>query len=134
MRRAERPGAPQGGRVLVVDDEPDIRELLELTLLRMGLGVASVGTIAEAKDELKAARYDLCLTDMRLADGEGLELARRLREAAPGLSIVLISGYFYRDDTEIAEALAAGVVDGFVSKPFQHDAIRTIVRNAHTRP
>ena len=54
-----------------MDDEPDIRELLELTLARMGLGVDAVGLIAEAKERLKAERYDLCLTDMRLGDGDG---------------------------------------------------------------
>ena len=86
MRRAERasdrPGATHAAQVLVVDDEPDIRELLELTLVKMGLGVASVGTIAEAKERLKSERYDLCLTDMRLADGEGLELVRYIAAAA----------------------------------------------------
>ena len=59
-------------RVLVVDDEPDIRELLELTLAKMGLGVDSAGSIAEAKERLRATKYQLCLTDMRLSDGEGL--------------------------------------------------------------
>ena len=83
MRRADRAGERRGGgareasaQVLVVDDEPDIRELLELTLVKMGLGVESVGTVAEAKERLKSERYDLCLTDMRLADGEGLDLVR----------------------------------------------------------
>ncbi|HVL34867.1 MAG TPA: response regulator, partial [Burkholderiales bacterium] len=80
MRRAERGTAARGGQVLVVDDEPDIRELLELTLVRMGLGVASAGSIAEAKARLKGERYDLCLTDMRLPDGEGLELVRHIAQ------------------------------------------------------
>src|SRR3989440_481978 len=73
MKRAERRAASRGASVLVVDDEPDIRELLELTLVKMGLDVESVGSIAEAKERLKSDSYDLCLTDMRLADGEGLE-------------------------------------------------------------
>src|SRR5207237_10753658 len=73
-RRLKRAAA----HVLVVDDEPDIRELLELTLVRMGLDVASVGTIAEAKEKLRQDRYDLCLTDMRLSDGEGLDLVRHI--------------------------------------------------------
>ena len=77
-RRPERRVAHTSRRVLVVDDEPDIRELLELTLARMGLGVDAVGSIAEAKERLKAERYDLCLTDMRLGDGDGLELVRHI--------------------------------------------------------
>src|SRR5215467_3211775 len=63
MARTDRRAEGRGASVLVVDDEPDIRELLELTLVKMGLGVESVGTIAEAKDRLKGERYDLCLTD-----------------------------------------------------------------------
>ena len=69
MKRAERGGDAREHCVLVVDDEPDIRELLELTLVKMGLGVDSVGSIGAAKDRLRDARYQLCLTDMRLPDG-----------------------------------------------------------------
>ena len=131
MRRAERPGAPQGGRVLVVDDEPDIRELLELTLLRMGLGVASVGTIAEAKDELKAARYDLCLTDMRLADGEGLELVRHIAALPADLPVAVITAH---GSTENAvAALKAGAFD-YVSKPVGLEQLRALVRSALSLP
>ena len=120
--------------VLIVDDEPDV--CWALTRILNAGGILSV-TTASGHEALRLVRQEpllLAFVDAKLPDGEGLEVAGRLREAAPGLSIVLISGYFYRDDTEIAEALAAGVIDGFVSKPFQHDAIRTIVRNAHTRP
>ena len=79
-RRSARSAAPQ---VLVVDDEPDIRELLELTLLAMGLDVdARRHRSREAKRAARAtSRFDLCLTDMRLPDGEGLELVRAHRRA-----------------------------------------------------
>ena len=63
-------------RVLVVDDEEDIRELLDLTLARMGLPADCAGTVAEARQYLEKERYTLCLTDMRLPDGEGLEIVR----------------------------------------------------------
>ena len=82
MKR-ERRNPARNAQVLVVDDEPDIRELLELTLTKMGLGVQAVGSIAEAKECLKAEHYDLCLTDMRLGDGEGLELVRTSRRPPP---------------------------------------------------
>jgi CheY-like chemotaxis protein len=78
MKRGERKPAHRERRVLVVDDEPDIRELLELTLAKMGLAVAAVGTLAEARERLREGRFDLCLTDMRLPDGEGLDLVRHI--------------------------------------------------------
>src|SRR6185295_19521711 len=91
MKRAERRSGQRSAQaqVLVVDDEPDIRELLELTLVRMGLGVASVGSIAEAKERLKSERYDLCLTDMRLGDGEGLELVRHISGMGADLPVAV---------------------------------------------
>src|SRR5512144_2371362 len=88
-----RAGVPRGAQVLVVDDEPDIRELLELTLVKMGLGVASVGTIAEAKDRLKSGRFDLCLTDMRLGDGEGLDLVRHIAALGVDLPVAVITAH-----------------------------------------
>ena len=66
MKKADRITAPRESRVLVVDDEPDIRELLELTLIKMGIGVALAGSVGEAKARLQESRFDLCLTDMRL--------------------------------------------------------------------
>src|SRR5258708_12053751 len=87
MKRAAQRGAARAAQVLVVDDEPDIRELLELTLVKMGLGVQSVGTLAEAKSKLKEESFDLCLTDMRLADGDGLELVRHIAALAADLPV-----------------------------------------------
>ena len=95
--------------VLVVDDEPDIRELLELTLVRMGLDVASVGTIAEAKERLKEGGFDLCLTDMRLTDGEGLELVRHIAAQAADVPVAVITAYGSADNA--VAALKAGAFD-----------------------
>ena len=129
-RRAERASA-EAPRVLVVDDEPDIRELLELTLVKMGLGVDAVGSIAEAKHRLKDARYDLCLTDMRLGDGEGLELVRHIGASAADLPVAVITAY---GSTENAvAALKAGAFD-YVSKPVGLDQLRSLVRSALSLP
>src|SRR4030088_2975477 len=76
-RRAERRTSLVQGSVLVIDDEADIRELLELSLVRMGLAVECAGTVAAAKQLLQSKRYDLCLTDMRLPDGDGQPRKRR---------------------------------------------------------
>ena len=75
-------------------------------------------------------RFHLAFVDAKLPDAEGLDLARRIREANPGIRIVLVSGYFYGDDPEVLQAAAAGVINGFVSKPFLHDEVRTIARAA----
>jgi two-component system response regulator PilR (NtrC family) len=130
MRRAER-AAGNAPRVLVVDDEPDIRELLELTLVKMGLGVVAVGSIAEAKDRLKDERYDLCLTDMRLGDGEGLELVRHIGGAASDLPVAVITAYGSAENA--VAALKAGAFD-YVSKPVGLDQLRALVRSALSLP
>ena len=131
MKRVERPGAGRGAQVLVVDDEPDIRELLELTLLKMGLGVASVGSIAEAKERLKSERYDLCLTDMRLSDGEGLELVRHIAALAADLPVAVITAYGSAENA--VAALKAGAFD-YVSKPVGLVQLRALVRAALSLP
>lgn len=125
--------ASGGPMVLLVDDEPDVCWALE-RLLRAS-GIVSVATTSgrEALRLAGQAVFDLAFVDAKLPDGQGLELARRMREITPGLRIVLISAYFYRDDGEIVEALAAGVIDGFVSKPFHHDEIRSVLRAGQAR-
>jgi two-component system response regulator PilR (NtrC family) len=131
MRRAERGQGPRGAQVLVVDDEPDIRELLELTLVRMGLGVHSVGSIAEAKERIKAERYDLCLTDMRLSDGEGLELVRHIAGLAADLPVAVITAYGSAENA--VAALKAGAFD-YVSKPVGLEQLRALIRSALSLP
>src|SRR5438552_2835686 len=131
MKRAERRAASRGASVLVVDDEPDIRELLGLTLVKMGLDVESVGSIAEAKERLKSDRYDLCLTDMRLADGEGLELVRHIAGLGVDLPVAVITAH---GSTENAvAALKAGAFD-YVSKPVGLEQLRALVKSALSLP
>jgi two-component system response regulator PilR (NtrC family) len=130
MKR-ERRSPPRGAQVLVVDDEPDIRELLELTLVRMGLGVQSVGSIAEAKERLRGARYDLCLTDMRLPDGEGLELVRHIAGLAADVPVAVITAHGSAENA--VAALKAGAFD-YVSKPVGLEQLRALVRSALSLP
>ena len=131
MKRSERRAPPRGARVLVVDDEPDIRELLELTLLKMGLGVTSAASIAEAKERLKDERYDLCLTDMRLPDGEGLELVRHIAGLGADLPVAVITAHGSAENA--VAALKAGAFD-YVSKPVGLDQLRALVRSALSLP
>jgi two-component system response regulator PilR (NtrC family) len=131
MKRNERRSAGRGAQVLVVDDEPDIRELLELTLVKMGLGVAAASSIAEAKERLKTERYDLCLTDMRLPDGEGLELVRHIAGLSSDLPVAVITAYGSAENA--VAALKAGAFD-YVSKPVGLDQLRALVRSALSLP
>ena len=131
MKRAERRAAARSANVLVVDDEPDIRELLELTLVKMGLGVQSVGSIAEAKERLKSDRYDLCLTDMRLSDGEGLELVRHIAGLGTDLPVAVITAHGSAENA--VAALKAGAFD-YVSKPVGLEQLRALVKSALSLP
>jgi two-component system response regulator PilR (NtrC family) len=121
----------RAAQVLVVDDEPDIRELLELTLVRMGLDVHAVSTVGEAKERLKAGRYDLCLTDMRLTDGEGLDLVRYIAGYAAEVPVAVITAYGSAENA--VAALKAGAFD-YVSKPVGLEQLRTLVRAALALP
>ena len=131
MKRAERRSPARGPQVLVVDDEPDIRELLELTLLKMGLSVTSAASIAQAKDCLKEGQFDLCLTDMRLPDGEGLELVRHISGLASDLPVAVITAYGSAENA--VAALKAGAFD-YVSKPVGLEQLRALVRSALSLP
>lgn len=131
MSRAERKYAHPARQVLVVDDEPDIRELLELTLAKMGLGVVAVGSIGEAREQLKRSRYDLCLTDMRLPDGEGLDLVRYIAGQEKDVPVAVITAYGSAENA--VAALKAGAFD-YVSKPVGLEQLRALVKSALSLP
>ncbi|MEO8742479.1 MAG: sigma-54 dependent transcriptional regulator [Lysobacteraceae bacterium] len=112
---------------LVVDDERDIRELLVLTLGRMGLRVDTAADIASAHAHLAEQTYDLCLTDMRLPDGSGLDLIAHIANRYPDTPVAMITAY---GNVEAAVgALKAGAFD-FVSKPVDLAVLRKLVANA----
>jgi len=113
--------------VLIVDDEHDIRELLVLTLSRMGLRTETAPTLAAARELLATATFDLCLTDMRLPDGSGLDLVGDISTRYPGMPVAMITAY---GNVEAAvEALKMGAFD-FVSKPVDIHVLRGLVRQA----
>lgn len=112
---------------LVVDDERDIRELLTLTLGRMGLRVDTAASLDQAREQLARQRYDLCLTDMRLPDGSGLELIGEIVRRFPHTPVAMITAH---GNVEAAvEALKAGAFD-FVSKPVELSVLRGLVTHA----
>jgi two-component system response regulator PilR (NtrC family) len=118
-------------RVLVVDDEADIRELLDLTLARMGLLADCVGSLAEARRMLTIQRYQLCLTDMRLPDGEGLELVRHIAETVADLPVAVITAHGSAENA--VSALKAGAFD-YIAKPVSLDQLRGMVKLALELP
>jgi two-component system response regulator PilR (NtrC family) len=118
-------------RVLVVDDEADIRELLDMTLARMGLACDCAASVAEAQRYLNDNEYRLCLTDMRMPDGDGLELVRHIEAKYPTLPVVVITAH---GSTENAvTALKAGAFD-YLSKPVSLAQLRTLVKSALALP
>ena len=113
--------------VLIVDDEEDIRELLELSLLRMGVGAESTGSLADARSMLENNNYHLCLTDMRLPDGDGLDLVEHIQRHRPNLPVAVITA-FGSIETAI-RALKLGAFD-FVTKPIELHVLRGLVHHA----
>jgi two-component system response regulator PilR (NtrC family) len=114
-------------RILVIDDEADLRELLEITLVKMGLDVDSASTVREARALLGQHDYALVLTDMRLPDGTGLELVREVAGLGRGTPIAVITAYGSADNAVVA--LKAGAFD-YVSKPVVLEDLRVMVRSA----
>jgi two-component system response regulator PilR (NtrC family) len=123
----ERRGRNVANRVLVIDDEADIRELIELTLLRMGLEADCVGSVAEAFARLKDNIYQLCLTDMRLPDGEGLDIVRHVAKSATDTPVAVITAYGSAENA--VTALKAGAFD-YLSKPVGLEQLRALVKSA----
>jgi two-component system response regulator PilR (NtrC family) len=131
MSHEARPGTPRIPRVLLVDDEPDILELLELALTRMGLEVARAENIRAARQLLDNTHFDLCLTDMRMPDGQGLELVRHIAERNLDVPIAVITAH---GNTENAvAALKEGAFD-YLSKPVALDQLRSLVKSALKLP
>jgi two-component system, NtrC family, response regulator PilR len=123
--------AARSPRVLVVDDEPDILELLELALVRMGLQVDRARNVGEAVRLLDGGHYDLCLTDMRLPDGTGLEVLRHIAERNMDVPVTVITAHGNMENA--ISALKAGAFD-YLSKPVALDQLRTLVKAALKLP
>jgi two-component system response regulator PilR (NtrC family) len=110
---------------LIVDDEPDIRELLELTLGRMQINTRCAADLKEAHALLKCEQFDVCLTDMRLPDGNGIDLVRHIQQQEINLPIAVITAYGNMETA--VEALKAGAFD-FVSKPVDLHVLRNLIK------
>ena len=116
-------------RALVVDDEPDIRELLSITLSRMEIATDTAADLEEAKRFLKKSEYNICLTDMKLPDGNGIDFVQTLQKDYPELPVAVITAHGNMDTA--IQAMKAGAFD-FVNKPIDLNALRKLVSTAVT--
>jgi two-component system, NtrC family, response regulator PilR len=117
--------------VLLVDDEPDILELLELAMHKMGLEVDKAGNVRDALAKLAARKYDLCLTDMRLPDGDGLQIVQNISKRNLDVPVAVITAHGNMENA--VSALKAGAFD-YLSKPVSLDQLRALVSSALKLP
>ena len=113
--------------ILIVDDEPDIRELLEITIGRMGLKTAAADSVGTALQLLNGREFSLCLTDMKLPDGSGMEIIQHIQQTMPQVPVAMITA-FGNIDTAIG-ALKAGAFD-FITKPIDLDRLRNLIQSS----
>jgi len=113
--------------VLIVDDESDILDLVEITLARMGLNAERAADVAQARRKLATRKFDLCLTDMRLPDGDGLGLVKEISQGHPDTPVAVITAYGSADNA--VAALKAGAFD-YLSKPVSLEQLRGLVKTA----
>ena len=118
---------PQPAHILVIDDEPDLRTLYELTLLREGYRVEAAGDLAQARQQLENSQFDAVITDMRLPDGLGLELLREMVKAQRAERCVVITAHGSAENA--VEALKAGAFD-YLTKPIDLKQFRSVVASA----
>jgi len=123
-RRARERGQP---KVLVIDDEPDLLELLELTLSRMGLDTTRAQSVAEAIKLLDSQNFDLCLTDMRLPDGEGLRVVEHITDKSLDVPVAVMTAFGSAENA--VAALKAGAFD-YLAKPVALEQLRALVKQA----
>ena len=121
------PSTQRPAQILVIDDEPDLRTLYELTLLREGYRVEAAGSVSEAWEHLEAGRFDAVITDMRLPDGQGMEIIHRIQKDQRSERCVVMTAYGSAENA--VEALKAGAFD-YLTKPVDLKQFRAVVASA----
>jgi DNA-binding NtrC family response regulator len=112
---------------LIVDDEPDMCWALENILKKNGFCSKKASNGREALELVKQNSFRLGFLDAKLPDMEGLQLAKKIRDIDPLVNIVIVSGYFYKDDTDILNAQKQGLINGFIAKPFSHNQVLKVI-------
>jgi two-component system, NtrC family, response regulator PilR len=114
-------------RILIVDDEQSMRDFLAILLKKEGLEVLTAGNRAEAADALRRSAVDMVLTDVRLPDGDGLEILRHVKAASPETAVIVMTAYGTAETAVLARKLGA---EAYVLKPFDVDEVRIVIRDA----
>ncbi len=114
-------------RILIVDDEQSMREMLAILLKKEGLDVSTAGSRAEAANALGRVAFDLVLTDVKLPDGDGLEILRHVKAGSPGTAVVVMTAYGTTETAVAARKLGA---EAYILKPFDVDELRIVVRDS----
>lgn len=127
---APAPGQPAVSTALVVDDEPDLAWALQQNLLLDGWQVLVAPTGGDAITQAMTIPLQVAFVDAKLPDMDGIEVLRRIGELQPGVTLVLVSGYYYAEDPEVREAQRQGLIVHFIAKPFDLSEISSLARNA----
>jgi len=114
--------------ILIVDDEPDMCWALEELLKRMGFPTARAESGQKALGLAGRIPFRCAFVDAKLPDVEGIELVSHLRQLQPDLLVVLISGYFYEEDSQVQEWMKDGAIHRFISKPFLFEKVYQVLR------
>jgi DNA-binding response OmpR family regulator len=117
-----------GHIVLIVDDEPGMCWALQNLLAAEEFDSRSVQTGEAALQLIETMEFTIALLDVMLPDMSGFELARRVKTVAPSIRIFMISGYYYKDDIDIKMVEEAGLVQGFIAKPFLHEEVIALIK------
>ncbi len=120
--------------ILVVEDESDVRWALAISVVPTGHRAVCEEDGHAAIESLDRHRFVLALVDAKLPDIDGADLADAIQQRRPGLPVVLISGYFHREDPDISRWLASRTIDAFLSKPFKIREVREIVQQLALHP
>ena len=114
--------------ILLVDDDEDLLWCLQSVLGRAGHQLRAVLSGKEAINEVGSSAFDLAIVDAKLPDADGMDVAADIKKKQPHISVILISGYFYEDDTTIKEAIQEQVIDAFIAKPFDlEDVVQAVM-------
>lgn len=119
--------------ILIVDDEPDMCWALASILVRMDFYAQKAFNGEQALRLVAENQFPMAFLDAKLPDIEGLDLAGQIRQKDAGVRIFIVSGYFYKNDKEVRQAVSQGLIAGFIAKPFDHEEIRTAIRNCFSR-
>ncbi|SYZ74243.1 Response regulator receiver modulated metal dependent phosphohydrolase (fragment) [Candidatus Zixiibacteriota bacterium] len=116
--------------ILIVDDEPLVRSVLEQLLQRKGYSIKAVGGGREALEQLKSARIDLVVSDIRMPEMDGFELLQVVKKSFPDVGVIMMTGY--GDAGSVKEALSLGA-DEYITKPFKGPEVSLIIERAYWR-